>query len=206
MKKILFLIFLGCLVFPQTEEEMLSSKIFEPEKKPNWNSSLERFEYTEVIKVDDLNKDEIYYRLVRWATLSYPSVKNVVELQDKESGNIIIKAVITNESIGEETKIMRKKYTQKFDFTFPFVLDVKIKDGKYKYELFISKFKLKVSIGTTSSPDLGYNPIRNFNHNDYYENKFFKSKSMYSLVDEKVQGLLLNMQIFILGESLDEDW
>lgn len=205
MKKILFLLILCSSIFAQSEEEMLSSKIFEPENKPNWNSNFERFEYTEVIEVDDLKKDEIYYRLVRWATLSYPSVKNVVELQDKESGNIIIKAVITNESYGE-TKIIVKKRPQKFDFTFPFVLDIKIKDGKYKYELFISKVKFGVTIGTTSAPSFGFNPIRNFHHNDYYENEFFKNKSMYDLVDEKVQELLLNMQIFVLGESLDENW
>ena len=155
MKKIIFIVLLIQLSFSQNSdnindfldyplEELESAIVYEPEKKPNWNSSLERFEYTAVVSegLQDLKKDELYYRLVRWATLAFPSVKNVVELQDKSSGNIIIKASMANSNASkvEFSKRKNDKYNQFSNFTFPFVLDIRIKDGRYKYELYISKF------------------------------------------------------------------
>ena len=44
MKNILILVSFFGMVFSQSMDEMLSPEIFEPEKKPNWNSSFERFD------------------------------------------------------------------------------------------------------------------------------------------------------------------
>jgi hypothetical protein len=234
MKKILLLIIFLQTVYSQDSsnseptfidllnyplEELESTIVYEPEKKPNWNSSLERFEYTAVVSegLQDLKKDELYYRLVRWATLAFPSVKNVVELQDKSSGNIIIKASMANSNASkmEFSKRKNDKYDQFSNFTFPFVLDIRIKDGRYKYELYISKFFLEVELlgsSKRSSPvssGVGESiPITNMQHNYLYSTKYsgFKPKNMYELVDEKAQELILNMHIYVLGQSLGEDW
>jgi len=202
-------------------EEIQSSIVYEPEKKPNWNSDFERFEYKSVVSegLSNLKKDELYYRLVRWATLAFPSVKNVVELQDKDSGNIIIKASLSNQNLSKvEFDINRRKkesYDQLTNFQFPFILDVQIKDGKYRYELIISKFIIQVDLLGSSmmSPPASSGvgeptPITNMQHNYLYSTKYsgFKPKNMYELVDEKAKELLLNMNIFVLSESFDEDW
>ena len=228
MKKIIFILLLIQLSFSQDSdsfddypiEEIQSPIVYEPEKKPNWNSDLERFEYISVVSegLSNLKKDELYYRLVRWATLAFPSVKNVVELQDKASGNIIIKAYLSNQNISKtEYDIGRRKkesYDQLTKFRFPFILDIKMKDGKYKYELFISKFILQVDLygsmlSSPASSGVGEpTPITNAQHNYVYSTKYsgFQPKNMYELVDEKAKELLLNMNIFVLGESLEEDW
>jgi len=229
MKKIIFILLLIQLSFSQDSdsfddypmEEIQSPIVYEPEKKPNWNSDFERFEYTSVVSegLSNLKKDELYYRLVRWATLAFPSVKNVVELQDKSSGNIIIKAYLSNQNISKtEFDVGRRKkdsYDQLTKFQFPFILDVKIKDGKYKYELIISKFIIEVKLlGSSKSSSLVSSgvgeptPITNMQHNYVYSTKYsgFQPKNMYELVDEKANELLLNMNIFVLSESLEEDW
>lgn len=228
MKKIIFILLLIQLSFSQDSdsfddypmEEIQSPIVYEPEKKPNWNSDLERFEYISVVSegLSNLKKDELYYRLVRWATLAFPSVKNVVELQDKASGNIIIKAYLSNQNISKtEYDIGRRKkesYDQLTKFRFPFILDIKMKDGKYKYELFISKFIIQVDLygsmlSSPASSGVGEpTPITNMQHNYVYSTKYsgFQPKNMYELVDEKAKELLLNMNIFVLSESFEEDW
>lgn len=229
MKNLVYIVFLCSILFSQNLDDLLSypieelesSVVFESEKKPNWNIDLERFEYSSVISegLDNLKKDELYYRLVRWATLSFPSVKNVVELQDKTSGNIIIKASISNSNNTKtEFDVSRRKKKishQTSKFTFPFLLDIKIKDGRYKYDLFISRFSLEVLLQdenldypVSSGTDAIYHPITNMNHNylNSTKNSVFIPKNMYELVDEKAQELILNMKLYVLNESLEEDW
>lgn len=206
MKKLVLIVFLFSILFSQSEKEWFDPEIYNKELKPNWNTSFERFEYSEVIEVPELKKDDIYNRLVRWATLTYPTVSNVIELKDLDSGNIIIRASVSNEIIGVESKFMRKKFSQIYQFEFPFILDIRIKDGKYKYELFVSSMSLKVVNSMSSAGGDKYIKIENFHHNKYYTTDFFNNISLYSIVDDKIEVLLQYMQLFVLGESLEEDW
>lgn len=45
--------------------------------------------YTGIVQVDSVSKDELYKRAKRWFVDTYKSAKAVIELDDKENGEII---------------------------------------------------------------------------------------------------------------------
>lgn len=49
--------------------------------------------YSEIIKVDSVKSQELYIRAKVWFVHSFVSAKNVIQLDDKESGKIIGKGL-----------------------------------------------------------------------------------------------------------------
>lgn len=78
--------------------------------------------YTEVIRKDSISKNELYNRALSWFANTFKSSKDVIQMQDKESGKIIGKG----------------SFECSLGFLFP-SLDIKmtiiimVKDGRYKY-------------------------------------------------------------------------
>jgi hypothetical protein len=84
--------------------------------------------YTEVVQVDSVSKTELYNRAKLWFATVYNSANDVLQMDNKESGEIVGKAILkynpTVFSGSEQTK-GNIKYTIK----------VFVKDGRYKYEI-----------------------------------------------------------------------
>ena len=84
--------------------------------------------YTEVIQVDSISQNELYNRAKLWFTTTYNSANDVLQMDNKESGQIIGKAIMkynpTVFSGSEQTK-GSIKYTIK----------IFVKEGRYKYEI-----------------------------------------------------------------------
>ncbi len=83
--------------------------------------------YTEIIKVDSVNKQALYQRARAWANDIFRSSKNVLQIDDKENGEIAgnakLDATITWNALGKRTAITS------VNFKFQII----VKDGKYKY-------------------------------------------------------------------------
>ena len=84
--------------------------------------------YTEVIQADSISQSELYTRAKLWFATAYNSANDVLQMDNKEGGQIIGKAIMkynpTVFSGSEQTK-GSIKYTIK----------IFVKDGRYKYEI-----------------------------------------------------------------------
>lgn len=96
--------------------------------------------YTDVINSDSINKNELYKRGKKWFVETYKSGKDVIQIDDKESGEIIGKGFF-EATIGSTNHV---EIFQTISFQF--------KEGRYKYE--IRDFYIKHNIDGNYRDDL----------------------------------------------------
>ena len=88
----------------------------------------EQLTYTEVIQSDSTSKNVLYNRAKLWFTTVYNSSSDVLQMDNKEEGQIIGKAIMkynpTVFSGSEQTK-----------GTIKYTIKIFVKDGRYKYEI-----------------------------------------------------------------------
>ena len=87
-----------------------------------------RIKYAGVVEVPALSKDEIYTKIKKHLAKVFNSLPDVMKLDDKENGIIMVKGIISVPSNATAFKNYRFA-----DVTFS--LEINIKDGKYRYVL-----------------------------------------------------------------------
>tara|TARA_Y100000741_G_scaffold357407_1_gene335229 strand:- start:3226 stop:3834 length:609 start_codon:yes stop_codon:yes gene_type:complete len=202
---------------------MIDPEIYLPETKPNWDVDNERFFYEQVISEDiqDLEKNELYNLGMRWVVKTFNSANDVIQLKDKDSANIIVKGNLSAYYDSESSKESNKKerYSKIVYLTIPATIDLKFKDGKYKYTILITEreekwYMINNSFAGGSNSTTLTLPFKNYHFNKYHQT-YRKAKNMqfpmdyYSLIDNKVQSLLISLQLSIINEGLiktDDDW
>ncbi|MGY6648328.1 DUF4468 domain-containing protein [Wenyingzhuangia sp. IMCC45574] len=133
--------------------------------------------YTEVIKVENINKKELYNRAKKWVVLKYKSANDVIQLDDKEDGIIIGKG---NFGI--------KYYSRKP--TIEHTIQIETKDGRYKYT--VSSFI--------------YSDVQNDTFTiEKFPKSWFGKKKLYKTLDEKVNSIIADLKKFMKTE-LKDDW
>ena len=86
------------------------------------------YQFTEVVKIDSVSKDELYQRSLNWFVRNYKSSSTVIQLKDKETGQITGKALFSYTSkiiIGRKAAYGNVYYT----------IQIFVKEGRYKYEI-----------------------------------------------------------------------
>lgn len=79
--------------------------------------------YEEIVNCNS-NKSQLWSNLKRWVSVTFVSYKHTVDMEDAESGSMIIKYSVTEENIGSYTA---SKTTA--------VLQVDVKDNKYRVKI-----------------------------------------------------------------------
>ena len=83
--------------------------------------------YSEVVQVEGVSKEDLYQRAREWFTDTFRSSNDVIQLDDKENGQIVGKAIFTYRQLfGEVLGI---------DCLINFKISVFCKEGRYKYDL-----------------------------------------------------------------------
>lgn len=105
--------------------------------------------YTEVVFVDSLsNKLELYSRAREWFAKAYKSSTNVIQLEDKESGKIVGKALM---------QVYQKVYGTDYPSGYiNYTISIYIKDGRYKYEITDFHHTGQLTTGGGRIPDYGF--------------------------------------------------
>jgi len=102
--------------------------------------------YTEVVQIDGATKDQLFTRARQWFNDAWKSSKDVLQITDKESGELSGKGIISsyydNKGLGLSTKV-----PVDYDVT----VSVFVKDGRYKYEF----TNIKARPGKSSMETLG---------------------------------------------------
>lgn len=144
--------------------------------------------YTEIIKTDDFSKNELYLRARKWVYNTYNSGKDVVQLDDKENGQI------TGRAMFETVQPNFLLGPISVDVTYHF--DIETKDGRYKYE-----FK-----------DITYfqhvNYLSKEEHLELFSVNFINAKGVIKLmnnIDNKFKDLENLLENSMLQKT-QEDW
>jgi len=84
------------------------------------------FTYTEIVKVDSVNRETLYLRVKNWIDSTYTSAKSVLQTDNRDSGLVILKAAFI------------VHVTDGFDRdggNVTYLLSIQCKDGRYKLSL-----------------------------------------------------------------------
>ncbi len=96
---------------------------------PFYAISQEALSFSEVIDVSGVGKNELFIRGREWFNENFKSSKDVLQITDKESGELsgkgLMEVVYTFRFLGE------KKYITNVNFQ----MSVWVKEGKFKYEI-----------------------------------------------------------------------
>ena len=86
--------------------------------------------YTNVIKVDSATKSELYIRARDWFNNTFRNSNAVLQIQDKDAGEISGKGVFSS-LLEHRTLGINNSWNQDFRFK----VSVWVKEGRYKYEI-----------------------------------------------------------------------
>lgn len=109
--------------------------------------------FSEVVKCDSVKKDELFVRAKTFFANTFVSSKEVIQSEDKESGQIIVKGLSNIESSG--------------GLKMHFTIKVTCKENRYKYEFYNFSF--------TSPPSYPYLP----NGLRFYPSQWFDTTEYY---------------------------
>lgn len=113
---------------------------------------LEEKTVTGVFEVKEKTKAEIFASINKWISINYNSLKNVIQMNDLESGTIIIKG-INEVSYKNSMKELypKNKYVEEYTRTkFNHLIEINIKE---------SKFRIIYKITDIATDDVGYNSL-----------------------------------------------
>lgn len=157
--------------------------------------SQEPLSYSEVIDVPNVDKNELYIRGREWFNENFKSVNDVLQINDKETGELVGKAYF---QVACEYELMGKSV--KVPAGVFFQISIWVKEGKYKYEF--KNFNvpgskdmssLMIGFGAITSSDVTDYKFRNLPEkrmNQIYlsvkTNTVLKSKSLIESLKEKM--------------------
>jgi hypothetical protein len=109
--------------------------------------------FNEVVKVDSASKEQLYFRTKEYFANTFKSAKDVIQLDDKESGTMIGKAW---------TAIYIRVMGNPVHVRMWYSLKIQCKEGRYKAEIYDVSYQ-----GDTGPP--GY-PNEMFDRKSYFKN------------------------------------
>ncbi len=147
----------------------------------------EKFEYSEtgindyiVTKVEDKTVNEIYSKTINWIKETYKNPDKVIKME------------IENEKVRINGVASDLLFVKKMSFSLDYVIELSIKDGKYKFEL--------ISL-TTGGTD--YKKIPNFKTDNKLIKNFGESPKR---IEDYLNNLNISLRNYILGDTKKEDW
>lgn len=175
MKNIRYCILLGTATF------FLTSSTFGQKDTPNFpiDSLTAKIVYSDVIHVDTLaKKQELFSKVREWFAKAYKSSTNVIQMEDKESGKIVGKA------------LMQVYYKNRPNGYINYTLSIQVKDGRYKYE--VTDF---YHTGQDGMPDFGLCEKMINSSDKYFGISMQKNYNscLYQL-DNNIKGLISDLK------------
>jgi len=167
------------------------------------SSNTKPLEYEKVFQVDNaITKDELFNRARTWFVDYYKNASKVLQVEDKESGELVGAAILTHSFRGGGVPV---------EMTIDYRISVKIKDGRYKvnvYNLYNSKYRFGAVLGDRlSSPYDGIGEITE----QHKENGLYLNPKRYDemkiAIQAYAQGIFQSLFEY-MGKPIEkkEDW
>ena len=148
--------------------------------------------YSEVVQIDSTDKSKLYTKAKKWFVDQYKSAKDVIQLDDKENGEIIGKGYF-------ETQWQANFMTmQKVNVWH--TVKVSVKDNKYRYE--ISNFELKWHTAPSKYSSGGNTEVL---IEDFWKNRESNAKKYFAKVDTEVKSIISSLERFMKA-PIGDDW
>ena len=148
--------------------------------------------YTDVIQIDSTDKSKLYNKVKKWFIEQYRSAKDVIQLDDKENGEVIGKGFFETTW---QTSIMSAQSVSVWH-----TVKVYIKDNKFKYE--ITNFNLKYYV-EPSQYSRGSNV--EIAIEDFGGGRDKNTKKYFTQVDKEVNSIISSL-IRFMNAPTKEDW
>ena len=149
--------------------------------------------YTAVVAVDSAKKSELYDRAERWLVEEYKSPKDVIQLDDREIGEIIGKGYFPT--------------TYQFWFLEPatkvsvyHTIKISVKDGRYKYAITDLDCKWFFRASMFAPPSHNAQNIEEF-----LDGRKKDAKKYDKGVDEQIQSIIKSLKKF-MATPANSDW
>lgn len=84
------------------------------------------YSYVDITQVPGKTKDDLYVKINEWVALNFKSANNVIQMNDKEAGKIIVKGVTERTLM---YKMLGKNY---IPYYLNFTINFTVKDGRYR--------------------------------------------------------------------------
>lgn len=165
------------------------------------DSSTSKITYSEVVFVDSLaNKQELFSRAREWFAKAYKSSTNVIQMEDKESGKIVGKALLSVNltSLGMQQNGGYINYT----------ITIYVKDGKYKYEI-TDFYHTGIYVNSTvgKEPDGGACETLIKEKKGFWGNSYKRTYERYLFqMDENINFLVTDLKAAMTTKSNKEEW
>lgn len=170
--------------------------------------------FTEIVEMPSMNKDALYSRAYEWFAKTFNSAQSVIQMQDKENGKIVGKALIPVTVIMEVPLDQPKFSTTINAGVVNYTLSISVKDGKYKYEVtdFFHNDRNESGFGSggdlsNEKPEWGKGgiddpegaPIRDALNKSYW-------RQIKRQTDENIKALIENLKAFMAGQTIKDNW
>ena len=114
--------------------------------------------YKGVIEAPGLTATDIYNRAKKWVAQNYRSSKDVIQLNNKETGEIIVKGYATLKYSHPLYAGIWRSYH---------ILLIQIKDGKYRYEMTVPSITTTVNMSDENTPTYYVRHLSSKNSNKF---------------------------------------
>lgn len=190
MKKIIFFLFLVLpfVGFAQTTTVLNDNNPFELPI----DSITGKITFVKIIEVKGKSKSEIYSNVKNWITENYKSPKDVINIDDKESGIILLKSFFLNTQT-----IAISNGTINIKANYYFSLKINIKDSKYKITI-TDLEQQGLSEFTSSGYTGGKSPLERavlINIKDEnYDKVYDIRKKMADVIKKEMNGIISSIE------------
>lgn len=159
--------------------------------------------YTDVVNVDtSISKQELYSRAREWFAKAYNSSQSVIQMDDKENGKIVGKALtqVYHKSLGSNYPSGHINYT----------ISIYLKDGRYKYE--VTNFYHTGQLVSGGNRIEDYGPCEEMinTKKKTWGVSYQKAFNYYlSQLDTKTQALIADLKASMAHKATDstkDDW
>lgn len=170
MKKILLIAFIFFCNYGYTQE-------FKYEEKS----------VTGIFEAQGKSKSEIFSAINKWISINYNSSKNVIQMNDLESGTIIVRGIntiVTKDFFRSMLSpgLQKSNAFNTMTYNFSHLIEINIKDNKYRVKYIITKYE-----------DFGSdNPI--FKRVNFAGGDNNLAQDYYSLADSLIELYMINIK------------
>jgi hypothetical protein len=162
--------------------------------------SQEPLTYSEAVEISGVNKDELFIRGREWFNENFKSSKDVLQITDKESGELSGKGIMDVDYVFHY--LGEKRFTTSINFQ----MNVWVKDGKFKYEMtnfFVTgNSKGSIEFGLITTSDETNKKYPGFNAK--------KMNEMYLSIKQgtevKAKLMIEDLKIKMAKKSKSTDW
>ena len=155
--------------------------------------------FSEIVEVSGATKDELFIRGREWFNENFKSAKEVLQIADKESGELSGKGIMTVDYV------LKYMGTHTYKNNVNFQMSIWVKEGKYKYEMtdFVTSSSDKTySFGLITSSDETNVKIPMYSEKKI--NEMYLSVKQNTVI--KAQSLIEDLKIKMSKNSKSSGW